>query len=181
MAFNSLTVVSTAFGGDVTTYIVGILATIGLVVLIATRKEIRTIFKLPPQPKIAKPQPVPVGSYYNHPPQPMYGAPQVQNGYGYQMPQRPPIQPQYNPNVVPITYQQQQRVYNQYYNPQMQRPMQANYPQQPIYPQGYQQMPPQGQQPIPPQGCQQQSMTQQSQQQFVNNQNANFVPPNQNR
>lgn len=182
MTFNSLTVVSSAFGGDVTTYIVGILATIGLVILIATRKEIRTIFKLPPQPKVVKPQPVPVGNYYGYPQQPMYGAPQVQNGYGYQMPQRPPIQPQCNPNVNPVAYQQpQQRVYNQYYNLQMQRPMQGNYPQQPIYPQGYQQMPPQGQQPIPTQGYQQKSMVQQSQQQFVNNQNANFVPPNQNR
>jgi hypothetical protein len=63
----------------------------------------------------------------------------------------------------------------------MQRPIQGNCLQQPIYPQGYYQMPPQYQQPIPPQGFQQQSMVQQSQQQFVNNQNANFVPPNQSR
>ena len=122
MTFNSLTVFSQYLGSDAVTYIVGIVSCIGIIVLLLTRPELRTLLKLPKLPRIQKPMPV-----YNY----GYGN-QGYNyqGYGY---------PQNNYNNYPQQYYNQGVGYPNVYGANInQRPMYApnmntqNISQQPI-------------------------------------------------
>lgn len=106
MTFNSLTVFSQYLGSDAVTYIVGIISFIGIIVLLLTRPELRTLLKLPKLPRIQKTMPV-----YNY----GYGN-QGYNcqGYGY---------PQNNYNNYPQQYYNQGVGYPNVYGANMnQRP-----------------------------------------------------------